>query len=460
MSRKRILVADDDHAVRASLTLLLKQQSYEVLEAADTASTLARFKSEKPDLVLLDMNFSAHTSGEEGLFLLRQMKRLDPDCPVLLITAWGSIELAVQGIRSGANDFITKPWHNSHLVKAVETALHLAEGALAGTEISPGREQLDRQYSFDNLIGEEPSFLHVLHMVGRVARTDATVLIIGESGTGKELVAEAIHANSPRASRPFVRVNLGGVHQALFESEMFGHKKGSFTDAHHDRIGRFELAEMGSIFLDEIGELDLSSQVKMLHVLQNRSFERLGESKSINVDVRVICATNRDLTEMVSRHTFREDLYYRINLITIHLPPLRERRNDIALLAQNFLSTFAERYDRPSLAIRPRALEWLKELPWPGNIRELKNLVERTILVSGKEKLDIDDFFAQLQTTPRHKGTGNLPAVGSMTLDDMEKAMILKAVEFHDGNLTRVARSLGISRGALYRRMEKYGMEP
>ena len=296
-----------------------------------------------------------------------------------------------------------------------------------------------------------------METVGRVSKTDASVLILGESGTGKEIIAEAIHKNSSRKNQPFVKVNLGGISSSLFESEMFGHIKGSFTDARYDRIGRFEMANNGTIFLDEIGELDINMQVKLLRVLQDRTFEVLGSSKPRTVNVRVICATNRDLNEMVNSNEFREDLYYRINLISLKLPALRERAGDIPLLANYFIKTLQNKYKRPGLQINKQAMNWLKGLSWSGNIRELKNLVERAVVISNKDFLELDNFTKEFITGPQKITSKKLPDVGTMTLEEMEKAMILKALK-ENKNLSRVARILGISRAALYRRMEKFGI--
>src|ERR1700750_1259704 len=297
--------------------------------------------------------------------------------PIILITGWGTIELAVQGMKLGANDFINKPWSNEHLLQSIKTLLDLQENKSEHHT----RKQLDAMYNFQHIIGEDEKMVQLLDTIGRVAATDASVLIMGESGTGKELIAEAIHQNSLRNNKPFIKVNLGGISTSLFESEMFGHVRGAFTAARIDRVGRFETANKGTIFLDEIGDLDAGSQIKLLRVLQDRTYEVLGSSRTKSVDVRVVCATNKNLNEMVSKSTFREDLLYRINLITIYLPALRERPKDIPLLAEYFIDNLKEIYGRPSLSVAGRAMKWLQQLPLPGNIRQLKNIVERTILV-------------------------------------------------------------------------------
>ncbi|UCE25428.1 MAG: sigma-54-dependent Fis family transcriptional regulator [Candidatus Zixiibacteriota bacterium] len=454
---RNILIIDDDRAVRSSLSLLLKKTGYQVSDAEGPDEALRIADQREPDLFVLDMNFSRATSGEEGLQLLRELKSRYPERPVILITAWGSIPLAVEGMKAGASDFITKPWNNDRFIQSVNTALSLSRQT-EDVEGTVNRQYLDQQYNFDNIIGADDGLLEVLRMAGRVAGTDAPVLIIGGSGTGKELIAEAIHANSARAEGPFVKVNLGGIPTTLFESEMFGHKKGAFTDAVYDRTGRFEMADGGTIFLDEIGDLDSGNQVKLLRVLQDKSFEILGTSRTKTVDFRFISATNCDLDAMVGEGRFREDLFYRINLVTLRLPPLRERRQDIPLLVNYFVNNLKTIYRREGLAVSSQAHNWLAELNWPGNVRELKNLVERTILISSRDLLEVSDFQDQMSAPRKPDGSSELPAVGSMTIEEMEQSMIKKALEFHGNNMSKVARSLGLSRGALYRRLEKYGI--
>lgn len=447
-----ILIIDDDASVRSSLSFLLKRAGYDVEAVSSPDKALAFVRECKPQLMLMDMNFSLTTKGDEGLQLLRQMSLLCPAVPVILITAWGSIELAVKGMQAGAFDFITKPWDNRQLLKSVATALELS--SQKETTTTPNtRKELDEQYNFSAIIGKSQELVDVLSTVARIADTNASVLITGESGTGKELIAEAVHLNSYRQKKQFVKVNLGGVSQSLFESEMFGHRKGAFTDAYNDRTGRFEMADKGTIFLDEIGELDLMCQVKLLRVLQDQTFEVLGDSRPRKVDVRVVSATNANLPLMVQEKTFREDLFYRINLIQIHLPALRERKEDIPLLANFFAYRQAIDNRLPKVKFTADALQLLEQLPFPGNIRELKNLIDRTILVSGKSLIDEGDIRSQMETgqaTTKHV----IPT--DMTLEDIEAQSIRQAIELHKGNLSNVAKSLGISRAALYRRMEKY----
>jgi DNA-binding NtrC family response regulator len=454
-----ILIVDDDPSVTASLALLLRQQGYATETAATPADAVVA--AAKPDcaLVIQDMNFSRQTTGEEGLQLLARLKGARPDVPVILLTAWGSISLAVAGMKAGAADFVTKPWTNQQLLQSVRTTLGLA-GARAGVEDGPAlsREELDSRYDFGDVLGGNARLLRILQVVGRVAGTDASVLVTGEAGTGKELVAEAIHRNSRRRAGPFVKVNLGGVSSTQFESEMFGHAGSAFAGAPADRKGRFEAAHGGTIFLDEVGELDGGSQVKLLRVLQDRTYEVPGSGETKSADVRVISATTRNLSVMVSRGTFREDLLYRLNLITAHLPPLRERADDIPLLATRFVGAVALSYGRDGLGIGPTALAWLTRQAWPGNVRQLRQWIERAALVGRHDVLDVSDFAATADMEPHDSTREMLPAVGAMKMEEIEKGMIVKSMRHHGGNITRVAESLGLSRAALYRRLEKYGI--
>ena len=445
-----ILVIDDDSAIRTSLSFMLKRAKYDVQAVASPKEAIAVVRSVAPELILMDMNFSLTTTGDEGITLLKQVKIFQPETPVILMTAWGSIQLAVKGMQAGAFDFITKPWNNAALMQRIETALEL-------NNKKKEEEQKKDEDGFDrsHIIGKSKALMDVLATIKRISRTNASVLITGESGTGKELIAEAVHRNSPRAKKPFVKVNLGGISQSLFESEMFGHKKGAFTDASSDRVGRFELADKGTIFLDEIGDLDLSCQVKLLRVLQEQTFEVLGDSRPRKVDIRVVSATNADLRQMVQDHTFREDLFYRINLITVHLPALRERREDIPLLVRHFADLQCKQNELPKVDFTPDAMEYLQRLPYPGNIRELKNLVERTLLVCGKETLDADDFKAHYIQPAETTTSQNL---SGLTLEEVERQRILQALEQYDNNLTQVATALGLSRPALYRRLEKHNI--
>ena len=484
-----ILIVDDDRAIRVTLTLLLERNSYTVMSAEGPASAMDIVRNHPElELVLMDMNYTLATDGEEGLTLLKQVKVFRPDVPVILMTAWGTIDLAVQGMRNGAFDFITKPWSIAVLMDRIETAILLNKPMSQETESETYRQYLENGVDYTGkkdwgtaehrcvthrfagvsstpIVGLSPALLSVLDTAKRVAKTTAPVLITGESGTGKELIAQFIHEQSQRKGKPFVKVNLGGISTTLFESEMFGHKKGSFTDAKNDRTGRFELAEGGTIFLDEIGELEPSCQVKLLRVLQDQTYEVLGDSVTRRADVRMVCATNADLRQMVQERTFREDLFYRINLIHLHLAPLRERQQDIPLLVEHFISLTCTANALPIFTASDEAIQYLQTLPFYGNIRELKNLVERTILMKSSietsMQLTVDDFKASHRqedhaphsALPLAAGAGN-----SMTLEEIERAFIAAAIKKHSGNLSLVAKELGISRGALYRKIEKHGL--
>ncbi len=436
------MIIDDDAAIRTSLTVLLKRAGYTTRAASNPEEAIAEVRRKVPQLALLDMNFSRFTTGDEGLTLLRQIKIFAPSVPVILMTGWASIDLAVAGIKAGAFDFIAKPWDNARLLDSIATALKLVSGdrADAGTNAT-----FDRR----GIIGRDPALEKVLSTVARIAPTNASVLITGESGTGKELIAEAIHYNSNRRGKPFVKVNLGGMPPTLFESEMFGHKKGAFTDAVADRAGRFEIADGGTIFLDEIGELDMNCQVKLLRVLQERRFEPLGSSKTQTVDVRVICATNADLPRMVAEKRFREDLFYRINLITVELPPLRLRRGDIAALADHFIAGICNDSGLKKPAVTAEAYRRLSSFDFPGNIRELKNIVERAVLVNSGDTLDADSFDIN-QASPSQSSPGDNTIAGN------ERLIIASALERNEGNISRTASELGLSRASLYRRIDKY----
>ncbi len=447
-----ILIIDDDPAVRTSLSLLFGCNGFETHSVATPEEALGVVRKTKPLLIILDLNFSLNISGEEGLDLLSKIRIFQPKVPVVLITAWGSIQLAVEGMKRGAVNFITKPWNNFQLLDIVRTSIELAESEQ--TSVVDHREALAKVEAFDAIVGKSPKLVAILNSVMRVAPTNAPVLITGESGTGKEMIAQSIHDLSKRKREPFIKVNLGGLTQSLFESEMFGHRKGAFTDAYSDRKGRFELADKGTIFLDEIGDLDPISQVKLLRVLQDRTFESLGDSRSKTVDVRVVCATNRDLPQLIKAGLFREDLYYRINLITLHMPPLRERVEDILLLADAFLAGITEREGRIGLALSSDAKEWLKSHYYPGNIRQLKNLIERVALLSSETLLNATHFKAMAEPeAPPSSGI-----IDVMSLDKAEKEVILKALQTYPNNLTKVAKVLGISRGALYRRLDKFNI--
>ena len=424
-----ILIVDDDAGIRSSLKFILTHSGkYNVLTASNGEEAIEIVRKNSLRLIITDMNFSSDTSGRDGLELLQKVKILSPQTPVILITAWSSIPLAVTGIKLGATDFISKPWDNRQLLDKIDSIMTTA-----------GKPQ-----DFDRcgIIGNNSQLENIISTLKKIAPTDAPVLITGENGTGKEMIARAIHENSRRRGKPFVKVNLGGISRSLFESEMFGHKKGSFTGAVADRTGRFEMADGGTIFLDEIGELDVECQVKLLRVLQEKTFEPLGDSRSRKVDVRIICATNAPLDDMIKAGTFREDLYYRINLITIHLPALRERIDDIPILIRHF----AENAGHSNIKFLQSAIDRLSNYPFPGNIRQLKNIVERTLLMcDGNIVTDSDIALPETEHTA--------------TLDEAEKFRIEEIIKSTGGNVSRAAAILGLTRQALYRRMEKYGIK-
>ena len=444
----RILIIDDDRAVCKSLELLLRKAKYEATSIHHPAIVTESIEDFRPSLIILDLNFTIDTSGRQGLKILKQIMEQAPSTLVILMTGWGTLQLAVEGMKQGAKDFLTKPWDNKHLLSSIDTALSLH---------SPVKEMSQHPLE-QHIIGKSKNFLHVLHQAHRIASTDANVLITGESGTGKEIIAEAIHSHSKRSDETFVKVNLGGISSSLFESEMFGHKKGAFTDASMDREGRFAKADGGTIFLDEIGDLALESQVKLLRVLQEKTYEVLGSSKTQKTNVRVVSATNRLLEQMVADGTFREDLYYRINLINLHLPALSDRREDIPLLINHFMSRVGTLYEVDVPDIEKEALRWLEHQSYPGNVRQLKNIVERTVLLAqGKKDLNIRDFQDQLVQN-KEISKVPLPEVGKISLEEMERQMIIKALAFHNQSISKTSRSLGITRSSLYRRIEKYGI--
>lgn len=442
-----ILIVDDDQSVCFSIRLLLKRAGMSSSAIHNARSLEATIEKEQPDLILLDMNFTIDTSGKQGLKALDLIRSVQPALPVILMTGWATVDLAVKGMKRGAKDFIAKPWDNKQLLDSIRTILSLTRKT---QDLISSQEVTD----FDRIIGSKNSLKNLVEKARRVSKTEASVLILGESGTGKELLAEAIHQDSLRTNKPFVRVNMGGIPASLFESEMFGHKKGAFTDASTDRVGRFAMANGGTIFLDEIGDLPLENQVKLLRVLQEKTFEPLGSSKTEKVDVRVISATNKNLEAMVAAGAFREDLYYRINLISLELPPLRQRIGDIPLLVRDILQRMATNYGIDSVEVNESAVNWLQRQKLPGNIRQLKNLVERAVLLSGTFELKLKDLRPYYQEF--NESSETLPQVGSLSLEEMEIKMIKKTLAFHENNISLTAKSLGLTRSALYRRLQKY----
>lgn len=452
----KILIIDDDEDVLIAAKLLLKKHAKEVLIEKNPKKIPFLMNNGSYDVILLDMNFSKDTtSGKEGFFWLEQILEYDPQAVVIMITAFGGVEMAVQALKQGATDFVLKPWQNEKLIATLSAAIKLKESYKEVDKLKTANKQLkaDINKPFQDIIGESPAMKNVYSIIDKVAGTDANVLILGENGTGKELVARAIHQRSLRQENVFVGVDMGAITESLFESELFGHKKGSFTDAKEDRAGRFEVASSGSLFLDEIGNLSMPLQSKLLTVLQSRQVTRIGANKPMDIDIRLICATNMHVYEMVSENTFRQDLLYRINTVEIHLPPLRDRQGDIELLARHFVKIYSEKYRKQAKKIAPSTLKKLEKYAWPGNIRELQHAIERAIIMSDSQVLMPDDFFFLVQ-----KADSNQDNIDNLNLDDVEKNVILKAINKHSGNISKAAKELGLTRASLYRRLEKHGL--
>jgi DNA-binding NtrC family response regulator len=446
-----VLVVDDQADIIEALRLLLKGQGFDVESAQSPAAALAVLERRDFDAMLLDMNYTRDTtSGREGLDLLNELRTLEPDMPVIVMTAWGSIDNAVEAMRRGARDYVEKPWDNARLISVLRTQIELGS-ALRRARRLESENKLLRRDNFPSMIAEAPRMRPVLELMERVGPSDANVLITGEHGTGKELVAQWLHASSKRASRSFVPVNMGGLSEGVFESELFGHVKGAFTDAKTDRIGRFELADGGTIFLDEIGNISMGSQSKLLRVLQAGEVERVGSSKARKIDARVLSATNIDLGRAVTEGRFREDLLFRLNTIEIHLPPLRERRDDISPLATFFLRRHAARYHKTLTGFDAAAMRMLLDHGWPGNIRELDHAVERAVLMASGATIRPADLALK-------SGGAGPGRIEDLTLEEVEKTLIQKALARHDGNVSQAAKALGLSRSALYRRIAGYGL--
>ncbi len=447
----RILIADDQPDVLAALRLLLKAEGYLIETAASPAAILAALEIREYDILLMDLNYARDTtSGQEGLDVLRQLAAKDPSLPVVVMTAWGSVELAVEAMRHGARDFVQKPWDNARLLAIVRTQIELSE-ALRKSQRLEAENRLLQSEGRPTMIAESAAMQSVLQLIARVGPSDANVLITGEPGTGKEVVARTLHAVSLRRDRPMITVNAGGLAEGIFESELFGHVKGAFTDAKVERVGRFELADTGTLFLDEIANVPYNLQAKLLRVLEIGEMERVGSSKTKRVDARVISATNAHLEEEVAQNRFRQDLLFRLNTIEIHLPPLRERKEDIPHLAAYFLATHSRRYRKHLAGFEPAATKLMMENAWQGNVRELNHVIERAVLMAQDHLIRVGD----LAVRAAREGTGRLE---EMSLEDVEGFLIKKALARHDGNVSHAARALGLSRSALYRRLERYGL--
>ena len=453
----KILIVDDDQDVLLAAKLFLKQHIQIVHTEKNPENIPDLIRNENYDLILLDMNFSPDaTSGKEGFHWMNKILEIDPTAIVILITGYGDIELAVQGIKEGSTNFLLKPWENKKLLATITTTLELRKSKVELEDLRTKQKILiaDQNQAYSNLIGQSPAMEKVLTTVQKVANTDANVLILGENGTGKELIARAVHRASNRKDQVFISVDLGAISETLFESELFGFKKGAFTDAKEDRAGRFEAANKGTIFLDEIGNLSFSLQSKLLSAIQNRKVVRLGTNKEIPIDVRLICATNMPLYQMVNENKFRQDLLYRINTVEIPIPSLRERIEDISLLVDHFLEIYCKKYKMPLKRINQSTLKRLEKHNWPGNIRELQHAVERAVIMSESNMLQPHDFFLSKMDDEKDERVVS----SNMNLEDTEKILIRKVIDKHGGNISKAAKELGLTRASLYRRIEKYDL--
>ncbi|MFT5669093.1 MAG: two-component system response regulator HydG [Vicingaceae bacterium] len=451
-----ILIIDDDEDVLFAAKMLLKKYAQNVIIEKDPRKIPFLMNNGSYDVILLDMNFSMDiTSGKEGFYWLEQILERDPKAVVILITAFGDVEMAVKALKEGATDFVLKPWQNEKLIATLSTASKLnksyKEVATLKTEKKLLQEDLNQP--FKDIIGESEAIKNVFGVIDKVAQTDANVLILGENGTGKELIARALHQRSLRKDNVFVGVDMGAITETLFESELFGHKKGAFTDAKDDRAGRFEVANKGSLFLDEIGNLSLPLQSKLLSAIQSREITRIGSNKPVQVDIRLICATNMPLHEMVGQNTFRQDLVYRINTVEIHLPSLRERVEDIPLLANHFVTEYSNKYRKNVKKLASSTIKKLQKYRWPGNIRELQHAIERAVIMSDDSSLTPEDFFFLM-----HKPDSLEEKEDTFNLDEVEKNVIQKAIDRNGGNISKAAKELGLTRASLYRRLEKHAL--
>jgi DNA-binding NtrC family response regulator len=449
-----ILIADDQRDVLEALRLLLKSEGHGCRIASDPSTALSALKSTQFSVALIDLNYTRDTtSGAEGLDLLQQIKRVDPDLPVVVMTAWGSIHLAVEAMRLGAGDFIEKPWDNTRLVSVLRNQMALG-AALRRERRLLAENQLLREGENEDFIAQSRAMQPVLTLIERVAPSDANVLVLGENGTGKGVVARLIHQRSRRAEQTLVKVNMGGIAESVFESEMFGHVRGAYTDAKADRIGRFELADGGTLFLDEIANIPYPQQAKLLRILEDGEFERVGSSRTLKVDVRLISATNAELGVELAAGRFRKDLLFRLNTVEIRLPPLRDRREDIAPIARAFLARSSRDYQRGPLHLTDAAISALEHYSWPGNVRELSHVIERAVLTATKDSIEHLDFSLTQVTVAPAIDRAQVPT----TLDQAEQEMIRDALDRCGGNILKAAELLGLSRAALYRRLEKFGI--
>lgn len=455
----KILIVDDNEDLLKAAKIFLKRHFQQVDLEKNPEAIPTLLNNENYDVILLDMNFTKDvSSGKEGYYWLEKILEMDPSAVVVLITAYGDVQMAVKAIKAGATDFVLKPWENEKLLATLYSAMKLRETKLEVEDLKTKQKQINLQINtrYQDIIGKSPAIHKVFETIDRVAATDANVLILGENGTGKELVARAIHNNSARKDQVFVNVDLGSVSETLFESELFGHKKGSFTDAKEDRAGRFEIANGGTLFLDEIGNLSMPLQAKLLTALQNRRVSRVGSNKETNIDIRLVCATNMPLYDMVKENKFRQDLLYRINTIEIELPPLRDRLEDIPLLANHFLEHYAQKYGKQVSKISDAALSRMQKHTWPGNIREIQHAIERAVIMSNSQVLQPEDF--NFNTQAQNTVDGDNVMLDQFKLEDVEKILIRKVLKKYNGNITQAASELGLTRSSLYRRLEKYGL--
>lgn len=453
----KVLIIDDDEDVLLAAKMLLKKYAREVIIEKNPKKIPFLLNDSDYDVILLDMNFSKDiTSGKEGFYWLNQILEKDSSAVVILITAFGDVEMAVRALKDGATDFVLKPWQNEKLIATISTASKLKNSYKEVDHLKQTKKVLQEESNqrYKEIIGESASMKSVYNIIDKVAGTDANVLILGENGTGKELVARALHQKSNRKENVFINVDMGAITETLFESELFGHKKGSFTDAKEDRAGRFEVANQGSLFLDEIGNLSLPLQSKLLTALQRREVTRIGSNKPIAIDIRLICATNMPIYDMVNDNGFRQDLLYRINTVEIHLPPLRERHEDIKVLSEHFVDLYCRKYRKITKSISASTIKKFEKYKWPGNIRELQHAIERAVIMSDKNTLSSEDFFFLSQSSD----ISDEPSQESLDLDEVEKSTIRKAINKHNGNISKAAKELGLTRASLYRRLEKHGL--
>ncbi|MEP0006882.1 MAG: sigma-54 dependent transcriptional regulator [Balneola sp.] len=452
----KILVVDDDADVLQAARLFLKQHVKSIETEKDPNSIPTLLKNNRYDLILLDMNFTEDvSSGKEGFFWLQKILEIDPSIAVILITAYGDIDKAVQAVKAGATDFVLKPWKNEKLLTTVMSAMQLTDSKREVAELKETQKQInsDIDHHYRDIIGRSPAMINVFNTIEKVAATDANVLILGENGTGKEMIARALHRRSARHENVFMNVDMGAITESLFESELFGYVKGAFTDAKEDKAGRFELANGGTLFLDEIGNLPLPLQSKLLTVLQNRKVNRVGSAKSKEIDIRLVCATNQSLKEMVADSNFRQDLLFRINTIEIQLPPLRDRIEDIEALTDHFIKLYSKKYKKEVSGCSKETIKKLEKHSWPGNVRELQHATERAVIMSESTILQPSDFLLTQEISDSEQ-----VVFEDYNLEEVEKMVLRKALKKHEGNISKAADELGLTRASLYRRMDKYGL--